>query len=188
MSKKNIVNTATAEVLNGITITINQHLHGIEVKGEVDARDDKWLRENGFWFSKRKGHYWTNFDKALYEKVRKHFNETAKPKTKTIGKTLTLAEVAPIDMKDMPFVDDVKLTKSKKKQLAPLKRPEPKDKKAVAKKETKPSPAPLPIPVPSEPVTQPKGDALEEWKRQVILAVEKILDESIEAITKGEAA
>ncbi len=32
------------------------------------------------------------------------------------------------------------------------------------------------------PVTAPKGDSLEEWKRMVILAVEKLIDEAIETM------
>lgn len=164
MAKKNITNTATAEVINNVTITINQRLHGIEVKGntktgELNAKDDKWVRENGFFFSKRKGHYWIAFDAKLYKKVCDYFREQEKAvekkaKAKTEAKKSTTKST----------------TKKEVKKSAP------------AKKDT-------PKPVKKENVidlsaiqTHPKGDDLEEWKRLVILAVEKIIDEAIETM------
>lgn len=177
MSKKN--SGGIAETMNGVTITINQHLHGIEVKGNVSKKDDKWLRENGFWFSKRKGHYWTPFESALYEKVIAYFKGEAKSKSKAKTKAepkaeekqITMAEAAPIDITGL-FENggEPAPKKSKAKKAEPKKTEAKKPAKKADKKEEAPAPA-------TSPVTA--SDDLNEWKRKVIRAVEKILDESI---------
>lgn len=104
MSKKAV--GVTTENLNGITITINQHLHGIEVKGDLTSRQTEWLTKNGFWFSKRKGHFWRDFDGKVYKKVVNYFKQSLKNRGKSKSK-MTLGQAAPINMAEA-FKDDFK--------------------------------------------------------------------------------
>ena len=80
--------------------------------------------------------------------------------------TVTMATAAPINMRNFPDVDKP-IKKTPKKREMP-KRPEPKEtEKQINLDEIQ---------------THPKGDDLEEWKRLVILAVEKVVDDAIEAM------
>lgn len=172
MAKNNIGITSTT--IGKFELRINQKLHGIEIKGEATTQQDAFIKEGlGFYYSKRKGHYYTEFKQEKYDKTKDYLTTLAETEAKSKNKgkrkkAETVAEAMPIDMKKA-FPD-----KAEEK---------PKAKKAEPKAE----PAKVKTINLSEVKTAPKGDDLEEWKRLVILAVEQIIDSAIEALAKEVA-
>lgn len=104
----------------------------------------------------------------------------AKKKTKVFvnAKAMNIGDAVPIDMKDFPDVD--KPVKRKPKKRETPKRP--------VTESTKPKAEPSPAPAKAESKEPVETDDLKLWKAQVLMAVEKILDDSILALAKGEAA
>ena len=216
MAKKNIKNTATSTTIGDVVIRINQKLHGIEVQGDnITTQQGARLKNLGYYFSKRKGLYYTDFNADVYQMTLDYFESYAKSKAKNNGaEPKTLAQAAPIDMAEAFPGTKVKSTKkSRPVKKAEPKKAEPKkaevndldylfgfeDEKpqsteteeqvvmeAVKAEPKKAEPSPAPAKAESkEPV---ETDDLKLWKAQVLMAVEKILDDSILALAKGEAA
>jgi len=219
MAKKNIKNTATSTTIGDVVIRINQKLHGIEVQGDnITTQQGARLKNLGYYFSKRKGLYYTDFNADVYQMTIDYFESYAKSKAKNNGaEPKTLAQAAPIDMAEAFPGTKVKSTKKSRpaKKAEPKKaevndldylfgfedeepqsteteeqvvmeavKAEPKPKKEAKSKKAEPSPAPAKAES-KEPV---ETDDLKLWKAQVLMAVEKILDDSILALAKGEAA
>lgn len=221
MAKKNIKNTATSTTIGDVVIRINQKLHGIEVQGDnITTQQGARLKNLGYYFSKRKGLYYTDFNADVYQMTIDYFESYAKSKAKNNGaEPKTLAQAAPIDMAEAFPGTKVKSTKKSRpvKKAEPKKaevndldylfgfgdeepqsteteeqvvmeavKAEPKPKKESKSKAKKAEPSPAPAKAESkEPV---ETDDLKLWKAQVLMAVEKILDDSILALAKGEAA
>lgn len=221
MAKKNIKNTATSTTIGDVVIRINQKLHGIEVQGDnITTQQGARLKNLGYYFSKRKGLYYTDFNADVYQMTIDYFESYAKSKAKNNGaEPKTLAQAAPIDMAEAFSSTNVKSTKKSRpaKKAEPKKaevndldylfgfedeepksheteeqvvmeavKAEPKPKKESKSKAKKAEPSPAPAKAESkEPV---ETDDLKLWKAQVLMAVEKILDDSILALAKGEAA
>lgn len=211
MAKKNIKNTATSTTIGDVVIRINQKLHGIEVQGDnITTQQGARLKNLGYYFSKRKGLYYTDFNADVYQMTIDYFESYAKSKAKNNGaEPKTLAQAAPIDMAEAFPGTKVKSTKKSRpakkaepkkaevndldylfgfedeepKKEEPVKAEPKKESKSKAKK-AEPSPAPAKAES-KEPV---ETDDLKLWKAQVLMAVEKILDDSILALAKGEAA
>ena len=221
MAKKNIKNTATSTTIGDVVIRINQKLHGIEVQGDnITTQQGARLKNLGYYFSKRKGLYYTDFNADVYQMTLDYFESYAKSKAKNNGaEPKTLAQAAPIDMAEAFPGTKVKSTKKSR----PVKKAEPKKaepKKAEPKKaevndldylfgfedekpqsteteeqvvmeavKAEPKKAePSPAPAKAESKEPVETDDLKLWKAQVLMAVEKILDDSILALAKGEAA
>jgi len=219
MAKKNIKNTATSTTIGDVVIRINQKLHGIEVQSDnITTQQGARLKNLGYYFSKRKGLYYTDFNADVYQMTIDYFESYAKSKAKNNGaEPKTLAQAAPIDMAEAFPGTKVKSTKKSRpaKKAEPKKaevndldylfgfedeepqsteteeqvvmeavKAEPKPKKEAKSKKAEPSPAPAKAES-KEPV---ETDDLKLWKAQVLMAVEKILDDSILALAKGEAA
>ena len=226
MAKKNIKNTATSTTIGDVVIRINQKLHGIEVQGDnITTQQGARLKNLGYYFSKRKGLYYTDFNADVYQMTIDYFESYAKSKAKNNGaEPKTLAQAAPINMAEAFPGTKVKSTKKSRpakkaepKKAEPKKaevndldylfgfedeepksteteeqvvmeavKAEPKPKKENKSKAKKAEPSPAPAKAESkEPV---ETDDLKLWKAQVLMAVEKILDDSILALAKGEAA
>ena len=226
MAKKNIKNTATSTTIGDVVIRINQKLHGIEVQGDnITTQQGARLKNLGYYFSKRKGLYYTDFNADVYQMTLDYFESYAKSKAKNNGaEPKTLAQAAPIDMAEAFPGTKVKSTKkSRPVKKAEPKKAEPKKaepKKAEPKKaevndldylfgfedekpqsteteeqvvmeavKAEPKKAePSPAPAKAESKEPVETDDLKLWKAQVLMAVEKILDDSILALAKGEAA
>ena len=219
MAKKNIKNTATSTTIGDVVIRINQKLHGIEVQGDnITTQQGARLKNLGYYFSKRKGLYYTDFNADVYQMTIDYFESYAKSKAKNNGaEPKTLAQAAPIDMAEAFSSTKVKSTKKSR----PAKKAEPKKAevndldylfgfedeepvsheteeqvvmetvKAEPKKESKSKAKkaePSPAPAKAESKEPVETDDLKLWKAQVLMAVEKILDDSILALAKGEAA
>ena len=177
----------TALTIGDYTVALNQTLGGIEVKGKnedgsVPKKEDEYLRSKGFFFSKRKAHYWVVFNSALYDEVVKHYEAVAKKSAvtkktkKTEAKTKSLGEILPIDMstafKEEPAKKQTKKPAKKSTKKSTTKSTKTKSTKTESTKVSVPSVAPT--------------TDLEAWKREVIKAVEAMLDSSIEMMVKGE--
>ena len=216
MAKKNIKNTATSTTIGDVVIRINQKLHGIEVQGDnITTQQGARLKNLGYYFSKRKGLYYTDFNADVYQMTIDYFESYAKSKAKNNGaEPKTLAQAAPIDMAEAFPGTKVKSTKkSRPAKKAEPKKAEPKkaevndldylfgfeDEEPVSHEteeqvvmeavKAEPKKAePSPAPAKAESKEPAETDDLKLWKAQVLMAVEKILDDSILALAKGEAA
>ncbi len=135
----------------------NEKLNGIEIKGEYTAKDERQLRANAFYYSKRKGHWYKTYDPDSWKWAVKTFGEE---------KPLTLGEAAPIEMPKFEQVEmDLK----------------PKAKKSTKKAEAK---AEESKPVEQTTVTHEAKtpDDLQAWKEAVMKSVEAVLDEAIQKV------
>lgn len=224
MAKKNIKNTATSTTIGAVVIRINQKLHGIEVQGDnITTQQGARLKNLGYYFSKRKGLYYTDFNADVYQMTLDYFESYAKSKAKNNGaEPKTLAQAAPIDMAEAFPGTKVKAAKKSRpaKKAEPKKaeandldylfgfedeepqsheteeqvvmeavKAEPKkESKSKAKKAETKKAEPSPAPAKAESKEPVETDDLKLWKAQVLMAVEKILDDSILALAKGEAA
>ena len=187
----------TALTIGDYTVALNQTLGGIEVKGKnedgsVPKKEDEYLRSKGFFFSKRKAHYWVVFNSALYDEVVKHYEAVAKKSAvtkktkKTEAKTKSLGEILPIDMstafKEEPAKKQTKKPAKKSTKKSTTKSTKTKSTKTKSTKTKSTKTESTKVSVPS---VAPTTD-LEAWKREVIKAVEAMLDSSIEMMVKGE--
>lgn len=160
--------SVTAQTIGDYTITINQFLHGIEVKGKkedgtVPMKEDAYLRSKGFWFSKRKKHYWRDFDGEVYKAVVKHYEMQSKRKAKAKKDGAeefadkTLGEAVPINVAEA-FKD----------------RPKAKA-KSTAKAKTK---------TPSKKKSEP---TLEEWRDQLLKQTTEMVNSAYDLLKQGKA-
>ena len=171
--------SVTAQTIGDYTITINQFLHGIEVKGKkedgtVPIKEDTYLRSKGFWFSKRKKHYWRDFNGEVYEAVVKHYTEQSKRKAKAKKDGAeefadkTLGEAVPINVaeafKDRP---KAKAKSTAKKQTAKTTTKTTTKAKAKSNKKSEPT--------------------LEEWRDQLLKQTEAMVNSAYDLLKQGKA-